>query len=125
MLAVISVSFIYLFIWVFNVTCNTVQGISREVVLWALKTSTYSWSRLCTVNCRPVVRNYHIKKLSHLRGGRQVCYHWPPSSFYCDIFMCHNDAFFRIFSAKLIHVEIRTKIPKSEECKLIDDRLTV
>ena len=44
--------------------------------------NTYSWSRFCTVNCRPTASNY---QLSHLRsgwewnpkfrGGRRECYH--------------------------------------------------
>ena len=42
----------------FNVTFSTVQVISWQVVLWAEETSTYSWSRFCTVNCRPSVRKY-------------------------------------------------------------------
>ena len=32
--------------------------------LWAEETSKYSWSRFCTVNCRPLVGNY---QLSHIR----------------------------------------------------------
>ena len=56
-----------LFIYLgFHVTSNTVQTISRLVVLWAEETSTYSWSRFCTVNCRPSVSNY---QLYHLRAG--------------------------------------------------------
>ena len=50
-----------LFIWGF-----TVQDISRQVVFVSRETSTYSWSRFCTVNCRPSVRNY---QLSHIRSG--------------------------------------------------------
>ena len=40
--------------------------ISRLVVGRADETSTYSWSRFCTVNCRPMASNY---QLSHLRSG--------------------------------------------------------
>ena len=55
--------------------------ISRQVVLWADETSTYSWSRSCTVNCRPFVRNFHLSRTgfrvqtADLRGRGQVCYH--------------------------------------------------
>ena len=47
-----------------------------------LKTTTHSWSRFCSVNCRPTTNNYQF---SHLRSGREVnpdlkggsreCYH--------------------------------------------------
>ena len=30
---------------------HTVQVISQWLVLWAEETSTYSWSKFCTVNC--------------------------------------------------------------------------
>ena len=33
-------------------------SLSTRVVLCAEETSTYSWSRFCTVNCRPLVSNY-------------------------------------------------------------------
>ena len=46
--------FIYLFIYL---GFYTVQVISRWVVLWADEPSAYSWSRFCTVNCRPLVSN--------------------------------------------------------------------
>ena len=39
---------------------NTVRVISRQAVLWAEKTSFYSWPRFCTVNCRPSVSNYQL-----------------------------------------------------------------
>ena len=55
---------IYLFIWGFYVTFNTVQVISRRVVGRAEETSTYSSLGFCTVNCRPTASNY---QLSHLR----------------------------------------------------------
>ena len=61
---------INLFIWGFGV--NTVQVISRLVVFWAEETSTYSWSRLCTINCRSLVSNY---QLSEIRFGFE-----PPTS---------------------------------------------
>ena len=51
------------------VAFNTVQLISRQVVQRAEETSTYSWSRFCTVNCRPTASNY---QLSHLRSGREL-----------------------------------------------------
>ena len=55
----------------FYVTFNTVQVIShRVIVLWAEETSTYSWSRFCTANCRPSVSNYH---LSHRPQKWEVC----------------------------------------------------
>ena len=75
-------SFIYLFIWGFYVAFNTVQVISRRVVRRAEETSTYSWSRFCTVNCRPVASNFQPSHLRpcwepnpSLRGGRRECYH--------------------------------------------------
>ena len=42
-------NFIYLG---FHITFNTAKVISRQVVLWAEETSTYSWSTFCTVSCR-------------------------------------------------------------------------
>ena len=57
-------SFTCLFIWGFYVTFNTVQVISRRVVGRAEETSTYSWSRFCTVNCQPTESNY---QLSHFK----------------------------------------------------------
>ena len=61
-----------LFIYLFGVhkvyfAFNTVQVISRQVVGRAEETSTYSWPRFCTVNCRPTASNY---QLSHLRPYR-------------------------------------------------------
>ena len=50
-IALLESVFIYLFILGFYVAFNTVQVISRRVVGRAEKTSTYSWSRFCTVNC--------------------------------------------------------------------------
>ena len=55
------VIYIYIIIFFFGgggggglyVAFNTVQVISRRVVGRAEETSTYSWSRFCTVNCRP------------------------------------------------------------------------
>ena len=64
---------IYLFILGFYVAFNTVQVISRRVVGRAEETSTYSWSRFCNVNCRPMASNY---QLSHLRLGREL--NWNP-----------------------------------------------
>ena len=44
---------LFIFIYLgFYVAFNTVQVISRRVVGRAEETSTYSWSRFCTVNCR-------------------------------------------------------------------------
>ena len=45
--------FIFIYLFGFYVALNTVQVISRRVVLWVEETSTYSWSRFCTVNCQP------------------------------------------------------------------------
>ena len=51
----------------------------RQVVGRAKETSTYSWSRFCTVNCRLTASNYQV---SHLRPcwepnpGRRECYHF-------------------------------------------------
>ena len=47
----------------FNAAFNTVQVISQQLVLRADKTSTCSWSRFCTVNCWPSVRNYHLSPI--------------------------------------------------------------
>ena len=74
--------YILIFIYLgFYIALNTVQVISRQVVGRADETSTYIWSRFCTVNCPPTASNY---QLSHLRyilepnpasevGGE--CYH--------------------------------------------------
>ena len=57
-----------LFIYLgFYVAFNIVQVISRQVVRRAEETSTYSWSRFCTVNCRLMANN---NQLSHLKLGR-------------------------------------------------------
>ena len=58
--------FIYLFMWGFTSLSTLVK--SRRVVGRAEETSTYSWSRFCTVNCRPMASNY---QLSHLRPCRE------------------------------------------------------
>ena len=69
----------------FYVAFNTVQVISRWVVGRAEETSTYSWSRFCTVNCRPTVSNYQLSHLRPcwepnpgLRGGRREVTTVPP-----------------------------------------------
>ena len=74
-----KILFIYLG---FYVTFNTVQVISLRVVGRAEETSTYSWSRFCTVNCRPTASNYQLSHLRlcresnpSIRGGRRECYH--------------------------------------------------
>ena len=61
---------------------NTVQVISLRVVGRAEETSTYSWSRFCSVNCQPMASNYQLSHLRlgrepnpGLRGGRRECYH--------------------------------------------------
>ena len=59
----ISLRFIYVG---FNVAFNTVSVMSWQLVLWAEETSADSWSRFCTVNCRRLVRNFH---LSHIWFG--------------------------------------------------------
>ena len=46
----------------FYVAFNTVQVISRRVVGRAEGTSTYSWSRFCTVNCRSTESNYQMEE---------------------------------------------------------------
>ena len=78
-----SVSFMT-FIYLFGVLpCfHTVQVISGRVVGRTEETSTYSWSRFCTVNCQPTASNYQLFHLrlgqesnSDLRGGRRECYH--------------------------------------------------
>ena len=73
----------YLFIYLgFYVAFNTVQVISRRVVGRPEETSTYSWSRFCTVNCQPTASNYQLSHLRlhwepnpSLRGVRRECYH--------------------------------------------------
>ena len=50
------------------VTFNTVQFISRWVVLLAEKTSTHSWSWFCTLNCQPLL----TYQFSHIRLGECV-----------------------------------------------------
>ena len=45
------------------------------VVLWVEKTSTYSWSRCHTINCRPSASDY---QLSNMRLGQPTC-PLPPS----------------------------------------------
>ena len=73
-----NVGFIYLG---FYASFNTVQVISRRVVLRAEETSTYICLWFCTVNCRPTASNYqpsHIRSevwTTDLRGGWRVCYH--------------------------------------------------
>ena len=47
----------------FYVALITVRVKSRPVVVWAEKTSTYSWSRFCTVNCRPSVSKYQLSQI--------------------------------------------------------------
>ena len=43
---------LFIYIYLFGVLCfNTVKVIPQRLVVWAEDTSTYSWSRLCTVNC--------------------------------------------------------------------------
>ena len=66
----------------FYVPFNIVQVISRRAVGRAEETSTYSWSRFCTVMCRPTASNYQLSHLrpcrepnSGLRGGRREFYH--------------------------------------------------
>ena len=74
---------LYLFIYFgLYVAFHTVQVISRGVVGRAEETSTYSWSRFCTVNYRPTASNYQISHLRPcrepnpgLRSGRRKCYH--------------------------------------------------
>ena len=66
----------------FCITVNTVLVISQWVVRRTEETSTYSWSRFCTVNCRPNASNSQLSNLRPclelnpgLRGGRRECYH--------------------------------------------------
>ena len=72
---------IYLSSLGFYVAFNTVQLILRRVVQRAEETSTYSWSRFCTINCRLTASNYQLSHLRSgwelnpdLRGGRRECY---------------------------------------------------
>ena len=70
-----------LFIWVLHPFHHCTGHITMGS-LWAKKTSTYSWSRFCTVNCRPTASNYQLSHLRpgrepspHLWSGRWECYH--------------------------------------------------
>ena len=73
----------YLFIWVLvSLSTHCIGHITTGIVLWTEETSTYRWSRFCTVNCRPTASNYRLSRLrsgqdsnSKLRGGRRECYH--------------------------------------------------
>ena len=82
---------LYLFICLgFYVAFHTVQVISRWAVGRTEETSTYSWSRFCTVNCRPTASNYQLSHLRldqelnpDLRGRRRVlplCHRGPLTS---------------------------------------------
>ena len=68
----------------FHITFRTVQVTSGLVVLWAEDTSMYSWSRFCTVNCRPSVSNYQLSHIrswvwtADFRGGKWVYYQCGP-----------------------------------------------
>ena len=69
--------FLFLFIWGFTSLLTLNRSVGR-----ADETSTYSWSRFCTINCRPTASNYQLSHLRPcwepnpgLRGGRQECYH--------------------------------------------------
>ena len=87
------VAFFIRFIYLgFYIVFNTVQVISRQVVRRSEETSAYSWSRFCTVNCRPMASKYQLSHLRlcrepnpGLRGGRLEYYHSattvPGSSF--------------------------------------------
>ena len=82
-LAIRPTEVLHLFIYLgFYVAFNTVQVISQRVVGRAEETSIYSWSRYCTVNCRPTASNYQLSHLRPcwepnpgLRLGRRKCYH--------------------------------------------------
>ena len=67
------------FYWGFYVAFNTVQVISRRVVGRAEETSTYSWSRFCTVNCRPTVSNYQLSHLEAVPGTEPRPQRWEAS----------------------------------------------
>ena len=75
----------------FNIALNTIQVISRRVVLWAEETSTYSWSRFCTVNCWQMVSNYQLSHIGSgvwtpdLRDAIRVCYHCTTMAIYLII----------------------------------------
>ena len=49
-----------------------IQVISRPVVLWAEETSTYSWSRFCTVNCRLPTFPHKVWGLNCRTQGREA-----------------------------------------------------
>ena len=91
-----------------------VQVISRGVVGRAEETSTYSWSRFCTVNCRPMASNYQLSYLRlcrelnpRLRGGRRECYH---SSTMAPITL-KDDHVTTLYTLWTTHLVSITKIP--------------
>ena len=66
-----------LFIYLeFCIAFNTVQIISRWVVGRAEETSTNSWSRFCTVNCRPTASNYQLFPLEVGLGTAPQSQRW-------------------------------------------------
>ena len=73
---------IYLVIWVFTSLSTHCTGHITTGSFMGRGTSTYSWSRFCTVNCQPMASIYQLSHLrsgwesnSDLRGGRRECYH--------------------------------------------------
>ena len=77
-----GLSSIDLFMKMTNTLLGTLLIIMYQVVGRAGETSIYSWSRFCTINCRPTASNYQPSYMrtgwdlnSDFTGGRQVCHH--------------------------------------------------
>ena len=81
-----------LFIWILMSLSTHCIGC---VVLWSQETSTYRWSRFCTVNCK--LRNYQLSHIgsgvwtTDLRGGRRVLpLQAHDHTFNIRVFLCVN-----------------------------------
>ena len=73
----------------FYVAFNTKQVISQLVVLWAQDTSTYSWSRLCTVNWLPIMGKKLPSFQNRVRGLNQSPQRWAARV----LPLCHRHLF--------------------------------
>ena len=93
---------VYFVYFGFCIAFNTVQVISRQIVGRAEETSTYSWSRLCTVNCRPTASNYQLSHFTYIPIGPRnkpqpqrwearvlpLCHHSPSHTVKPFIYVC-------------------------------------
>ena len=78
----IELPFLSEFIWVLMLlSTHCIGHITTGSFMGRGSQYTYSWSRFCTVNCRPLASNYQLSHLrlgwdlnSDLRGGGQECY---------------------------------------------------